>query len=567
MDRPFPMDRSQFSEHLYNSMMMNKDRSQVNEKILNLTLEIIFLLTGEECVIVRKRSDRVTDSGSPHLSEGISRSPSPVVDQLPTSPVRDGDNDNQILHPLSAEVPGRCEDVAVYLSMKGYLEEHRDRHKEPMRKNQQPLSLIGRDHVNPDPITRNESNSELSVTDHQDPHEEIIHPDTDGYSNKNTPERHPIHPYSQDCTEFSNQITQDYKMEPADGVFPQQWKEEEIPTDISAGPQCAYQETSLNSDTNLSRAVTLHKEFNLSDYQTEYRGTEPSSSLIKKYTKRKTKIQRIQENLSVLKPKYTDCGSTVTNELDPFCHQRTQSDGISNSPESPQTWLTNNSNISNHQRPIVRQRVHREIKCYECGKTFTKSSTLVAHRRIHTQEKPFKCSECGKCFATTSHLVVHQRIHTGEKPFVCSDCGKSFTTTSSLIVHQRIHTGEKPFVCSECAESFNKRSNLLRHQKIHMYKPFSCPDCGRFYTDKAALLKHQRFHSIDKPFVCSRCGKSFPQKAQLARHVRIHTGEKPFSCPECGICFNQKMHLVAHQKNTNHYGRVVGHYESLQLPS
>ncbi|KAM4796176.1 uncharacterized protein WCC33_001314 [Rhinophrynus dorsalis] len=58
---------------------------------------------------------------------------------------------------------------------------------------------------------------------------------TDGSSNRNTPERRPIHPYSQDCTEEDYRTTQDYQMEPGDGMFPQQWKEEEIPAPISRG--------------------------------------------------------------------------------------------------------------------------------------------------------------------------------------------------------------------------------------------------------------------------------------------------------------------------------------------
>ncbi|KAM4794934.1 uncharacterized protein WCC33_000091 [Rhinophrynus dorsalis] len=85
----------------------------------------------------------------------------------------------------------------------------------------------GHNNVDPHLIKRSESDSERSVTDHQDLHEEISHPDTwtDKSSNINIPERHPIRAYSQDCTEEDNRITQDYQMETC--------KEEEIPTDIS----------------------------------------------------------------------------------------------------------------------------------------------------------------------------------------------------------------------------------------------------------------------------------------------------------------------------------------------
>uniref|UniRef100_UPI00358E3AFA zinc finger protein 664-like n=1 Tax=Myxine glutinosa TaxID=7769 RepID=UPI00358E3AFA len=146
----------------------------------------------------------------------------------------------------------------------------------------------------------------------------------------------------------------------------------------------------------------------------------------------------------------------------------------------------------------------RSYKCSVCDKSFTLSSSLNLHQKIHTGENPRindfspkkdveilnsgrtsfhilkpssgendqcekfqKCSVCRKDFPNSSSLKLHERTHTGEKPYKCSVCNKDFRTSSSLKRHERIHTGEKLHKCSVCNKNFITSSSLKRHQRIH----------------------------------------------------------------------------------------------------
>ena len=53
---------------------------------------------------------------------------------------------------------------------------------------------------------------------------------------------------------------------------------------------------------------------------------------------------------------------------------------------------------------------------------------------------------CGKRFSQSSHLTAHKRTHTGDQPYACEHegCGKRFTESGSLTKHKRTHTRDKP---------------------------------------------------------------------------------------------------------------------------
>ncbi|XP_075188359.1 gastrula zinc finger protein XlCGF66.1-like [Anomaloglossus baeobatrachus] len=128
---------------------MYMDRDKMAERILPLTLEILFRLTGEDYTVVKKTSSERCQAP---VSEGWGRFLSPITGPPPHTPIHEDINSQKILELtykmielLTGEVPIRCQDVTVYFSMEEweYLEGHKDLYKDVMMEVPQPLTSPG----------------------------------------------------------------------------------------------------------------------------------------------------------------------------------------------------------------------------------------------------------------------------------------------------------------------------------------------------------------------------------------------------------------------------------------
>ncbi|XP_077155196.1 gastrula zinc finger protein XlCGF66.1-like [Ranitomeya variabilis] len=121
---------------------MEQDRSHMAARILDLTLEIIYWITGEVHTVVKTSSGGCV---TPRVSGGRSRTLSDITEPPPHSLIHEQkilELTHRITELLSGEVPIRCQDVAVYFSMEEweYLEGHKDLYKDVMMEDHQPLT-------------------------------------------------------------------------------------------------------------------------------------------------------------------------------------------------------------------------------------------------------------------------------------------------------------------------------------------------------------------------------------------------------------------------------------------
>ncbi|XP_073537950.1 gastrula zinc finger protein XlCGF66.1-like isoform X2 [Phyllobates terribilis] len=161
---------------------MEMDRDKMMERILHLTLEILFRLTGEDYTVVKKTSSERCQAP---VSEEWGRPLSLITGPPPHPLMHENINRQKIpeltykmIELLTGEVPIRCQDVTVYFSMEEweYLEGHKDLYKDVMMNVPQPLTS---------PVLP---------------------------SKRTTPERCPHPLLSQDCKQEDHNVPQDHQM-------------------------------------------------------------------------------------------------------------------------------------------------------------------------------------------------------------------------------------------------------------------------------------------------------------------------------------------------------------------
>uniref|UniRef100_A0A8C5WGD3 C2H2-type domain-containing protein n=1 Tax=Leptobrachium leishanense TaxID=445787 RepID=A0A8C5WGD3_9ANUR len=555
------------------------DSHQMVENILNITLEIIFLLTGEDYIVVKKPDDHDADNRT-HVLEELCRTQSPGMEFTTPFPFHDGvdkkilDLTNKIIDLLNREVSLRCEDVALFFSVEEwqYIEGHKDVYKNIIMEDHKPPGSYGEpeDRFIPAKFISSSSPESAKKDDFvfksKKAGDVLV-----GKASKN--------PYKQ-VGKGIGKMSLCVDVDLSDLYVPSAYSLTKYPTSD------VVEEPALSEDCNIyipvdhmqsgyTSADAIHESayggylFDAGIYtsskHTKYHMStkdEPITSDVERYLSQPDMYRPLGQSQKEYTSAHIKEESASFEELSddnmaeysfPSLEEEISGEEISlgiNSVMSQTLPECSSYNESYGKVSSDTQRLNIKTpvsSLFEVGKQFIYDSVSASHHRsLHTQSL-FPCLECQKCFVSMSDLTKHQRFHRQEKP-TCSQCGVCFTSHVQEVEHMVLHKRNRPFSCSECEKSYTKKSHLDRHAKIHTgEKPYSCYDCGRYFAYSEHYVAHQRIHTGDKPYACTECGKGFSLRGNLIRHKRLHTGEKQFACSECGKSFSREESLIRHQ--------------------
>ncbi|XP_077111739.1 uncharacterized protein LOC143767361 isoform X2 [Ranitomeya variabilis] len=543
---------------------MDRDRDKMVERILHLALEILFRLTGEDYIVVKKTSSERCQNP---VSERWGRRLSPITGPPPHPLIHDDINGQKILELicklielLTGEVPIRCQDVAVYFSMEEweYLEGHKDLYKDIMMEVPQPLTSpvlsskwttpercphlllphickqenlsVPQDHQGKDLPHINTTETymggdeqcieEIPTVDRTVLYKDIMEvpqPLTSPVlsSKRTTPERCPRPLLPQDCKQEDPNVPQDHQGNDLTHsntteiyVMGDEWCKEEIPTDDRT---VLYKDIMIELPRPLTSPVLSSKRTKPKRYLRPIRPRDckPENPNVPQDHQGKY-LPHINTTETYVRGDEWYKEEIPTDNRTDVCTRGSEEQMISDvkADDHNVTADTNEECDTIPEMPPVHHNKNLSSNAFQ-QVISTDSSQTFKQNKNNKRDKQRK------------------RVRIRKKQFSCSECEKCFISKATLLIHQRIHTGEKPYSCSECGRCFNQKTNLVTHQRRHTGEQlFSCSECGKGFNQKINLVTHQRIHTGEKPYSCSECGKCFTDKSSFVRHQRTHTGKK-----------------------------------------
>ncbi|XP_053116242.1 zinc finger and BTB domain-containing protein 4 [Hemicordylus capensis] len=198
----------------------------------------------------------------------------------------------------------------------------------------------------------------------------------------------------------------------------------------------------------------------------------------------------------------------------------------------------------------------------------------------HPASSTFCCGSCSRSFTTSSALSLHTKLHRTRRSLSCRHCGKNFIHIKRLQTHEVLckevekpeegapggGTLPTPMLPSKpaAAPASSKKGMLFRHRGLprldyisdqdHFVKVvdghiiYFCTVCERSYMTLSSLKRHSNVHSWRRKYPCRYCDKVFALAEYRTKHEVWHTGERRYQCIFCWETFVTYYNLKTHQK-------------------
>ncbi|XP_063814192.1 oocyte zinc finger protein XlCOF7.1-like isoform X2 [Pseudophryne corroboree] len=504
----------------------DKDKSKITQRIYNLTLEIIYLLTGEECVV--KSGESVTPSTHPRVSDGLSINQGSIT-VLP--PTHEKINDQKILELtfkiiqlLTGEVPIRCEDDTVSFAMDKLdnLEGHKDQKKNLMMENH--LHLRTPDIL----VNKLGEYTATPIKEESVLHEEGSLTDTDMYTATGHIQSSPTD-IKEESYEEEN-LTDDGVYTPTDLTLytSTRIKEESVAFeegDLTDTDMYTSTDHKPYTSTRIKEETVSSEEENLTDTD-DYSPADHSSLHIKEVS-----VSDEEDNL------------TDTDMYTPTGHTRYASNYVGEETDScddehvtdtyiPTNYTPHTSTHTEHT-PAMFENNHmqKDFLGFDEGTSIdTDVCALIKHAHTKFTFAPIEegsASEEDEIPVDTQTYASKDHKKPKSTPAV-DECVSGEEGSSSSVKK------ETSYKCSECPETFIRRSDFANHRRDHRRERLTCPECGKVFSNKPSLLNHLTGHTGEKPYSCPVCGKCFTRNSNLIVHQAVHMERSPLGARNVG---------------------------------